>query len=129
MANTVQARKQKGRRLQQYVAKEILKLFPELTERDVRSTPMGVTGEDVQLSEKASALFPYSVECKNKESLSIWAELKQCEQDSRDLTPLLVFHRNNSKTYCSMEFEYFMKLLEEMEALKDYKYRYESCSK
>ena len=51
----VSSKKGKSRRLQQWVAGEILRIFPWLSSDDVRSAPMGVTGADVQLSSKAKA--------------------------------------------------------------------------
>ena len=117
MASSTASRKAKGRRLQQYVRDAILELFPELTLRDCRSTPMGVGGEDVLLSAKAAELFPYSVEAKNQEKLNIWASLVEAESNTRDLEPLLVFKRNSSKTYCVVEFEHFMELLHRIKTL------------
>jgi len=111
MAKTINSRKQKGRKLQQFVRDIVLKLFPELTIRDVVSIPMGVPGADVQLSEAASKLFPYSVECKNQEKLNIWTALKEAEGINRDLTPILVFKRNRSKVYCCLTFDDFIKLI------------------
>ncbi len=112
MAKTVQSRKAKGRRLQQYIVKLILKYFPFLSNNDVRSTPMGVNGVDVQLSDKASNIFPFNIEAKNTEAISIWTALAQAEQSARDNgnIPLLVFKRNRSKVYCAMEFESFVSL-------------------
>lgn len=75
---------------------------------------MGVSGVDVQLSEKASELFPYAVECKNQEKLRIWKELKQASDENRDLTPILIFKRNHSKTYVAMEINDFFDILEEL---------------
>jgi len=115
MATTTQSRKSKGRRLQQFVRDTILELFPVLTERDVSSTPMGVSGEDVQLSELASNLFPYSVECKNQEKLNIWKALEEAEGNNRELTPILVFKRNRSKVYCCIGFDDFIKLISKHE--------------
>jgi len=114
MAISIAARKQKGRKLQQVVRDSILKLFPELTERDVRSTPMGVSGEDVQLSAKAAELFPYAVEAKCHEKLNIWSALEEAEGNNRDLEPLLVFKRNRSEIYAVVSFKHFMKLLKEL---------------
>ena len=111
MATTVQSRKQKGRRLQQYIVDKIKELFPQLSDRDIRSTPMGVTGDDVQLSEKAAGLFPYSIEAKNVEKLNVWAALEQSSSDNRELTSLLVFKRNRSDVYCALKFDDFMSLL------------------
>lgn len=113
MASTVQSRKSKGRRLQQLVVSEILKIFPLLTERDVKSQPMGVTGSDVVLSEAAATAFPYSVECKNTEKLNIWSALEQSESENRTLTPVVIFKRNRSKVYITMELDKFMKLLKD----------------
>jgi len=44
-----------------------------LDDADIKPTPMGVNGIDLQLSSAARAQFPFGVECKNKEDLSIWA--------------------------------------------------------
>lgn len=103
--------KAKGRTLQKLVASEILKAFPNLTERDVASTSMGVSGADVKLSEKASEVFPFSVECKNQESLNIWAALSQAEENAEGLYPLVVFKRNRSKVYAAIDLSVFMGLV------------------
>ena len=113
MAKTVQSRKQKGRILQQIIRDKILETFSELTERDVRSTPMGVSGVDIQLSQKAADLFPFSIESKNQEKLNIWNALKEAESDTkeRDLMPLLIFKRNRSNIYCTFKFTDFLKII------------------
>jgi len=118
MAKTVASRKQKGRRLQQKVRDDVLLIFPTLTERDVVSAPMGVPGADVQLSQNASELFSYSVECKNVEKLNIWKSLEEAEGNNRELTPLLVFKRNRSNIYCCMSWSHFKSLVTENEILK-----------
>jgi len=115
MATTTASRKQKGRKLQQFVRDKVLEQYPSLTERDVKSTPMGCSGEDVMLSEAAVKLFPYSVEAKNVEKLNIWSALTQSESNNRELEPLLVFKRNHSKTYVALEFDYFMALLKRLD--------------
>ncbi len=74
---------------------------------------MGVSGEDVQLSEAAVKKFPFSVEAKNTEKLNIWAALEQSETDNRDLTPLVVFKRNRSEVFCAMKFDDLLKLLKD----------------
>ena len=63
-ANTPATRKAKSRRLQQNVVNTILKWFPKLTKRDVKSVPMGKPGEDIELSTTAAKYFPFSVEAK-----------------------------------------------------------------
>jgi len=116
---SVQSGKQKGRRLQQDVRDRVLELFKEeLEPDDVRSTGMGQSGTDLQLSPLAKRKFPFALEAKNQEALSIWACLEQAEANSDNLIPLLVFKRNRSKTYACLNVDDFFKILEEL-----YEYR------
>lgn len=104
--------KSKGRRLQQMVRDMVLDLFKSLTPNDVRSTGMGQSGVDVQLSEAALKLFPYSVECKNKERMNIWKELEQAEENVLPSTqPLLVMKKNRTAAYAVIRLEHLMELL------------------
>ncbi|MCB0194138.1 MAG: hypothetical protein KDJ65_19460 [Anaerolineae bacterium] len=104
--------KAKARRLQNAVAALIRRRFG-LAARDVRPASMGAHGADVQLSADAAARFPFAVECKNTERLNVWEALAQAEANADGLTPLLVFKRNRSKTYVTLEFEQFLELLEQ----------------
>jgi hypothetical protein len=106
-----QSAKSKGRRLQQQVAADIVKHFSALQEDDARSTSMGCGGEDVQLSPAARRCFPFSVECKNCEKLALWPALQQCAANAASATPLLVFKRNHSPTYCVLRWEHLLRLL------------------
>lgn len=72
---------------------------------------MGTPGSDVRLSEAATKVFPFSVECKNTEKLAIWDAIEQAEQDNRSLTPLVIFKRNRSKVYVTIELDKFMEIL------------------
>lgn len=64
------AAKAKGRALQQWLARLIIDVAAEagleLTEKDVRSTSMGVGGPDLQLSQRASDAIGLDFECKNE---------------------------------------------------------------
>lgn len=113
MATTPRSRKARGMALQKKIVDMILEHYPELTENDVRSVPGSVPGNDIWLSEQASTLFPYAVEAKNQESLSIWAALEQSEDPRRRGIPLLIFKRNRSKIYACLEFETFLNLIRE----------------
>ena len=117
-----QSAKAKGRRLQQEVRDAVLAAFPQLKPDDVRSTSMGAGGADLLLSPAAQWVFPFYVECKNQESLNIWAALEQAEmgafKDSlvfdRPIShsiPLVVFRRNATKPYVAFAFNDFMELL------------------
>ena len=103
--------KNKGKRLQNKVRDVILEKFDKLEPDDVRSITMGDAGEDILLSPAARRLFPFSVECKAQESLSIWSALEQAESNAGKHIPLLVFKRNRSKTYVTIELEEFIKFI------------------
>jgi|TARA_Y100000310_G_scaffold30848_1_gene29263 hypothetical protein len=107
--------KNKGKRLQNKVRDIILEKFDSLEPDDVRSITMGDSGEDILLSPAARRLFPFSVECKAQESLSIWSALEQAESNAGKHIPLLVFKRNRSKTYAVLEFDKLLELLDESE--------------
>jgi|TARA_B100000214_G_scaffold339631_1_gene285545 hypothetical protein len=105
--------KAKGRRLQQKVRDLLLETFTELEPDDIRSTSMGVSGEDLQLSPAARKLIPFAIECKNQEKLNVWDSLKQAEENSGDYSPVLIFKRNRSKTYAVINIEKFIELINE----------------
>ena len=104
--------KAKGRRLQNKVRDVLLEHFSDKLEPDdIRTAIMGETGEDIKLSPAARRLIPYSFECKNQEKLSIWSSLEQAAENSGDYPPVLIFKRNRSKTYVTIELEEFIKLI------------------
>ena len=106
--------KAKGRRLQNKVRDVLLEHFSEeLEPDDIRTAIMGETGEDIKLSPAARKLIPYSFECKNQEKLNIWSSLEQAKENSGDYPPVLIFKRNRSKTYVTVELEEFMKLIDD----------------
>jgi len=107
------SRKAKGRRLQQKVRDLLLETFTELEPDDIRSTSMGVSGEDLQLSPAARKLIPFAIECKNQEKLNIWESLNQAEENSGDYDAVLIFKRNRSKTYAVINIDKFIELINE----------------
>jgi len=104
------SRKNKGKNLQNKIRDILIDEFG-LTEEDVKSTTMGESGVDVQLSKEAKKVFPFSIECKNQEKLNVWSSMNQAESNKGDLMPLLVFKRNRTKTYCMLEFEDLIKIM------------------
>lgn len=90
----------KGRRLSSVVA-DIVRAMVEGEPGDVTVTPSGINGPDVQLSPYAKRRFPFAIECKNQEKLSIWSALKQCEDNAKKFggIPMLVFGRNRTQPY------------------------------
>lgn len=105
-----QSAKAKGRKLQQWVADKVKILFG-LGDRDVKSTSMGVSGADVQLSELAFLNFPYEVECKSYAKIAVykWWEQAIARQDQGE--PLLIIKQNRSNPLVIMSWDHFEKLL------------------
>jgi len=62
---TIQSGKAKGRRLQQWFAKQIAELtgFEYGKDCDIESRPMGQSGIDIRMSKQVLEIFPYSPEC------------------------------------------------------------------
>ena len=104
--------KEKGRRFQQRIRDLFLNAAPELEPKDIRSVPMGVSGEDLWMSPKAEEIYPYSVESKNVEKLNIWSAIKQAREEARkhDKTPLVAFTRNHEETYVCIPIEELLEL-------------------
>lgn len=103
--------KAKGRKLQQEVRDKILDTFPILETDDVKSTSMGASGEDIQLSPAARKLFPFSVECKARESIAVYAWYEQAKSNAKGSVPLLVIKQNHSKPLVLLDLETFMELV------------------
>ncbi len=103
--------KAKGRRLQQQVRDAILEAFPRLEPDDVKSTSMGASGEDIQLSPEARRWFPFSVECKARETIAAYAWYEQAKANSGGRHPLLVIKQNRSKPLVVLDFDTFMELV------------------
>ena len=100
--------KNKGKRLQNSVRDILLETFTQLEEDDIKSTTMGESGEDIQLSPAARKLIPYAIECKNQESLNVWKSYDQAQNNCKGYEPLLVIKRNRSKVLVVLDAEYFV---------------------
>jgi hypothetical protein len=103
--------KQKGRLLQQYVRDAILKQFPQLEPDDVRSTSMGASGADVQLSPAARHCFNYRVECKSLAAFVGYRFLAQADTGSGTGVPLAVVKGNYKSPIVLVDFDHFMELV------------------
>ena len=104
-----QSKKAKGRRLQQWVRDLLIEKLEEHPE-DIESRSMGAGGEDLIMSRSAREKFPYSIECKNQESLNIWKSYEQAQQNSGNYEPIVVIKRNNVKPLVLVDADYFVKL-------------------
>ena len=102
-----QSAKAKGRKLQQWVRDAIIKAC-NLQGDDVQSRSMGASGEDIMLSPLARATFPFSIECKNQERISIWKAYEQAKLNAEVHEPLLIIKRNNHEPLAVINARYFI---------------------
>ena len=118
---SVSSRKSKGRRLQNQVAEDIRKAVQLESVTDIKTALMGETGADIKLSKLGKRRWPFWVECKNQESLSIHAVLSKLGEDVANANSklptkehfrsgLLVFKRNHSETYAVLPWSKFVRL-------------------
>ena len=107
------SRKAKGRRACQEAQDAILSVFPSLSPDDVRIASSGANGEDILLSTAAMSEFPFAVEVKNQERISIWKALEQAEThgEKKLATPLLIFKRNRGKLYAALPLDALLELV------------------
>jgi hypothetical protein len=111
VAKLTSSKKAKGRSLQKQVASD-LREKTGLPEEDIQSKPMGSSGSDVIMSSAAIAKFPFSVECKNQESIQIWSAFGQAVYNSEreKRMPMLVFRRNRTDPLVLMRWSDFLKI-------------------
>ena len=116
------ANKQKGRRLQQNIVDIILQNFHTLNGDDVRSTPMGMKGADVLLSQEAKRLIPLSIECKNQEKRGykgVYNAYKQAETHLKNLEPVAIIKENGEKPLAVVSPDYLFQLQSKVAFLTD----------
>ena len=109
----VASSKAKGRRWQQRIVMMIHDCFPSLECDDVRSTPMGVSGPDVQLSPAAKKLFDVSIEAKNQERPGLRKAWEQADANSDGCNPLLFNTWNRGPELVTMKASYYFNLIKE----------------
>lgn len=114
VAKSTASCKNKARKHQQDIATAIQTAL-HLPEEDVVSRPMGSPGLDIMLSERARHMFPYGIEAKRTEKLSIPAWWEQCEENAKKegLKPMLVYRQNRGRAMVVMQFADFLEMVEE----------------
>jgi hypothetical protein len=95
--------KAKGRNFQNKVREMIMDRLG-INEHDIKTAVMGESGMDIKLSSAGRDKFPFAVECKKVEKINIWKCYEQACENADDLTPLLIFSKNNSKILICFEF-------------------------
>ena len=107
---TPQSAKAKGRTLQKTVVALILEAFPNLEPDDVKSTSMGASGEDVQLSPAARKLVPYQIECKSKAKSQVHTYYEQAKTHGKH-EPLVIVKMDYKKPLAIVDLDHFLELL------------------
>ena len=118
--------KAKGRKLQQWVCKQISRFsgLPWGPDENLASREMGQGGWDVRLTGDAREYFPFGVECKNQETWSVeqWAtqsERRMVDQGGRLLTWLLFLKKNRRRELVVMDARFFFRLWDEFVTLAE----------
>jgi len=110
----VQSAKAKGRKLQQWFTKVLIDVLG-MDKEDMESRPMGSQGEDIIMGKLSRSRFPYSIECKNQESVNVWKAYAQAEENCKGYEPLVIIKRNRSKPLALVDAEHFVELFIEQE--------------
>ena len=112
MMMKTQSRKAKGRRLQQQFMQLLIEKL-DIDPEDIESRAMGSGGEDLIMSKAARHKFPYSVECKNQESLNIWKAWDQANGNKGLYEPLVVIKKNGVRPLVVLDAENFLDMIKE----------------
>ena len=109
---TPRSRKSKGKLLQNHVRDLILKYNPELHPDDCKSTTMGETGLDIQLSPHARKSVPLAIECKSRAAFAVYKDYEQAVSNTKEgLEPVLVIKGNRKKPLAMVDLDYFIQLV------------------
>ena len=114
--------KNKGARLQKWVAEKISKVLGIPCGKDelISSREMGQSGTDVRLIGKAKRLFKYSIECKNQETWTLPSWIKQAKSNQAKGTDWLLFiKKNHHEEIAIMDAEVFFKIQADLIKLKE----------
>ena len=115
MRISVHSAKAKGRRLQAWTRDLILTTFPFLEPDDVKSTSMGASDEDVQLSPAARKVMPFAIECKSHKAFAIYSIYEQATgHKGSNHEPLAIIKGDRKKPLVVVDAEYFIKLIGEV---------------
>ena len=117
VATTPASRKAKGRRLQQAVRQDLVDHLG-IDPGDVQSTAMGQSGCDIYLSPAARERFPFGVECKAQETISLPAWWEQCKTnaEAEELAPLLILKQSRRAALAVLRWEDLLALLQNIPA-------------
>tara|TARA_R100001163_G_scaffold3495_3_gene5155 strand:- start:6419 stop:6799 length:381 start_codon:yes stop_codon:yes gene_type:complete len=104
--------KAKGRRLQDWVRTQLVKRLRLPADTDLVTTAiMGENGMDVKVVSTLRNKWPFSIECKNRETFTgIYKILEQSRKQDSNLIPLAFLKMNRQKPLVVLEAETFLEI-------------------
>lgn len=114
MSNTAKA---KGRLGQQEIRDRLLKEFPEFEPDDIKSTIMGDTGADIQLSPAARRKLNIAAEVKRRKSAgkTFYDFLEQARGHvSKGEDPVVFFRADRKEWLVIIDLDLYIKMLKAM---------------
>jgi hypothetical protein len=123
---SVRSAKNKGKNLQQSIARKVAELFNiEFNNLDdscpIKSRQMGGMGNDVYITDpKLKEQFNFSVECKSSESFSFKDTINQVKNNSKKDEDWIIFHKRKcfKNSLVIMDSDVFFKIYKELLDLK-----------
>ena len=112
---SVRSRKAKGRDFQKYICERI-SCYLQVPwgyedEKDIQPRVMGQSGVDIVLRGDARKLFPFAVEAKNQENLSLWSTVDQAAKNKGNFDYWVIMHKKNGKEPLAiLNLEDFLKI-------------------
>lgn len=111
-ANTPRSRKSKGAAFQKQIREKLLERFDHLEPDDIKSAVMGESGMDIQLSPAAQRAFPWAIEAKAQEKVSLRAWWEQAVANGTDkLKPLLITKQSRKEPLVVMRLDDFLDMV------------------
>jgi hypothetical protein len=113
-ARTVRGRKQKGRNAVALVRDLLLRAY-NLEEDDIHIKATSQGGCDVHMSPHALSWFPFAIEVKCQEKLSLWAALEQATKNAkkRKYPPVVFFKRAHGPLYVTFRADELLQHIKE----------------
>ena len=110
--NKPRSNKNKGKLGQNEIVEKILTLFPELESDDLRSTPMGMPGEDLLPSAKCRKLLPWCQEVKRKKKKFVGYTFMEQAKAHGKYEPVVHIRCDGEKDWLSIvRTDYLLNLL------------------
>ena len=106
------AAKAKGRGGQNEIRDKLLETFPEFEPDDIKSTTMGDTGEDIQLSPAARKKMPNTIEVKRRKSgmKMAYDYIEQASKHGKG-EPVVFFRADRKDWITMISIDHYMELL------------------